>query len=178
MKTLTRRYAAALADVAVESGAAERVQQELGEFVSLWKQSAELRNFLASPAIPRNDKLAVVEKLAKKLGFGTILKNFLSVLVDNRRTGLLAEIHDAYLAQIDQRMGITEAQVTSAYALGDAEKKELRRALEEFTGKQVRAEYALDQELIGGLVVRIGSTILDGSVRSQLARLRARLASE
>lgn len=178
MKTLVRRYAAALADVAIEAGSAERVQQELSEFVGLWKQSAELRNFLASPAIPRSDKLAVVEKLARKLGLGAILKNFLSVLVDNRRTGMLAEIHGAYLAEIYRRMGITEAQVTSAYALSETEKTELRRALEGFTGKQVRAAYALDQELIGGLVVRIGSTILDGSVRSQLTRLRTRLASE
>ncbi len=178
MKALTQRYASALADVAMETGTAEPVQQELSQFVSLWQRSAELRNFLASPAVPRNDKLALIEKLVSKLGASSILKNLLCVLVDNRRTGLLAEIHDAYLGQIYQRMGIMEARVTSAHELDDKQKKDLNRALEQFTGQQVRAEYVLDGELIGGLVVQIGSTILDGSVRSQLARLRTRLASE
>ncbi len=178
MKALTRRYASALADVALEGGVAETVQQELTEFARLWGSSSELRNFLASPAVPRNEKFVLIEKLIARMNAGRVLRNFLCVLVENHRTPLLAELPAAFRAELDRRLGIAEAEVTSSYALSRSEQEELRRALERFTGKQVRAEYRLDEGLIGGLVVRVGSTILDGSVRSQLARLRTQLASE
>ncbi len=177
MKALTRRYASALADVALDDGVAEAVQQGLTEFVGLWGGSSELRNFLASPAIPRDEKVALIEKLIARMGASVVLRNFLCVLVDNHRTALLAELPAAFRAELDQRLGIAKAEVTSSYALSRSEQEELRRALERLTGKQVRAEYRQDEALIGGLVVRIGSTILDGSVRSQLARLRTQLAS-
>jgi F-type H+-transporting ATPase subunit delta len=178
LKALTRRYAAALADVALEGGVAEAVQQELAGFARLWGDSSELRNFLASPAVPRSEKFALIEKLIARMNASRVLRNFLCVLVENHRTPLLAELPAAFRAELDRRLGIAEAEVTSSYALTHAEQEELRRALERFTGKQVRAEYRLDEGLIGGLVVRIGSTVLDGSVRSQLARLRTQLASE
>jgi F-type H+-transporting ATPase subunit delta len=177
LKALTRRYASALADVALEGGVAEAVQQELTEFAGFWGGSPELRNFLASPAVPRGEKVAFIEKLIARMGASAVLRNFLCVLVDNHRTALLAELPAAFRAELDQRLGIAEAEVTSSYALSRSEQEELRRALERFTGKQVRIEYRQDEGLIGGLVVRIGSTIWDGSVRSQLARLRAQLVS-
>ncbi|MCL6482476.1 MAG: ATP synthase F1 subunit delta [Firmicutes bacterium] len=177
MKALTRRYASALVDVALEGGVAEVVQQELTEFAELWGGSPELRNFLASPAVPRDEKITFLEKLIARMGASAVLRNFLCVLVDHHRTALLAELPAAFRAELDQRLGIAEVEVTSPNALSRSEQDELHRALERFTGRQVRVKYRQDAGLIGGLVVRMGSTILDGSVRSQLARLRTQLVS-
>jgi F-type H+-transporting ATPase subunit delta len=100
------------------------------------------------------------------------------VLVDNRRTALLGQIREAFEAQLLERLGVTQAQVTTARELAANEKSELSKALERLTGKRIEAEYKLDAAMIGGAVVRIGSTVYDGSVREQLNRLRASLAKE
>ena len=178
MKALVRRYASALVDVALEHGAAEQVKKELAEFHGLVTQSAELRNFLASPAVTPEKKHAVIERLVARMGAGKVLRNFLFVIVDHRRAGLLAQVREAFESLLYARMGIAQAQVVSARELSAQERAELTRVLERLTGKRVDARYGLDASLIGGAVVRIGSTVYDGSVREQLNRLRARLAAE
>jgi F-type H+-transporting ATPase subunit delta len=90
----------------------------------------------------------------------------------------LQEVQQAFDAQLDDRQGITRVNVTSARELNDTEKTELRGALEHISGRRVEAQYQLDPALIAGTVVRVGSTVYDGSVRTQLERLRARLASQ
>lgn len=178
MKALAERYAAALADVALEQKQAEPVQSQLAAFVELFRSSAELRNFMASPAVPRQHKHNVVEKLAARLGTLPAVKNFLFLLVDNRRTDQLPHIAQAYTAVLQRRLGVTEARVTSAQALDEKDKAELMKALERLTGLRIVAKYREDPALIAGAVVRIGSTVYDGSLRTQLDRLRTRLASE
>ena len=178
MKSLSQRYARALVDVALEKKIAEQVRTELSEFAMLVLDSADLRNFLASPAVPRAQKSALIEKIAVRMGASETLKNFLLVLVDNRRTSELDEMVVAYQEQLYTRLGIADVYVTSAQELNDAQKNEMTGALELLTKKKVSAQYWVDPELIGGAVVRIGSTIYDGSVRQQLERLRAQLASE
>lgn len=178
MKAAAQRYATVLADIALEQGAAEPVKKSLSEFAGLAEQSADLRNFLASPAVPRSAKQGVIEKIAARIGASKIVRNFLLVLSDNRRTALLRDIVEAFDAVVLDRMGVAEAQVTSTAELSAGQKEELTAALERMTGKKVRARYTSDPALMGGAVVRIGSTIYDGSVREQLNRLRDRLASE
>lgn len=178
MRGLARRYAAALADVALEQGAAEPIQKNLDDFCAALRGSPDLANFLTSPAVPRENKQAVIEKVAARIGAGEIFRNFLLVLANNRRTRLLPEIPSAFHAVLLERMGIAEAQVASAAELTAAQKKQLNAALERLTGKKVEARYSLEPALMGGAVVRIGSTVYDGSVREQLDRLRTRLASE
>ena len=178
MRALAQRYASALVDVAIESGTPQQVKQELAAFVGLLGESADLVNFLASPAVARASKHAVVEKVVARLGAGNRLRNFLFVIVDHRRSLLLAQIQEAFEELLYARLGIAEAQVTSVQELTAEQKAELTGVLERLTGKRVEARYALDPALIGGAVVRIGSTIYDGSVREQLNRLRARLTSE
>jgi F-type H+-transporting ATPase subunit delta len=173
-----RRYASVLADVALERGNAEAVRAALAGFADAAADSAELRNFLANPAVPRESKQAVLEKIVARLGAGAELRNFLFLLVDQRRTELLAEIRASFEEELRARLGVAEAQVLSARELSAGEKAELTGALERVTGKKIEARYALDAGLIGGAVVRIGSTIYDGSVREQLERLRARLEAE
>jgi len=106
------------------------------------------------------------------------LRNYLFVIVDQRRAAMLGEIEQAFSRLLDARQGVTQAKVSSATALTAQEQAELAAALTKLTGQRVQAQYTTDPALIGGAVVRIGSTIYDGSVRTQLERLRARMISE
>jgi F-type H+-transporting ATPase subunit delta len=106
------------------------------------------------------------------------MQNFLSLVVEHRRAGLMPEIAVAYTAMLNKKLGIAEAAVTSAKELSAAEKKGLVQGLERATGLKISAEYAVDATLLGGATVRIGDVIYDGSVREQLRRLEAELAAE
>ncbi len=106
------------------------------------------------------------------------MRNYLFVIVDQRRAGMLPEIEQAFSALLDARQGITQAAVTSSADLTAKERGELDAALAKLTGQKVQTQFKTDATLIGGAVVRIGSTIYDGSLRAQLDRLRARMISE
>jgi F-type H+-transporting ATPase subunit delta len=178
LKSATRQYAIALTDIAMAQGAAGAVVQQLAGFGALYAESAELRNFLSSPAVTREAKHRVIERLLVRAGGNKIIRNFLFVVVDHQRTHLLPEIISAVQEEIRRREGITEAQVTSAVELSKAQKAEMEFTLERLTGKRVEAKFSLEPSLLGGAVVRLGDTVYDGSLRSRLNNLRARLASE
>ena len=172
------QYANALADIALEQGAGEAAQKQLREFGAAFEESAELRSFLGSPSVTREAKHGVVEKLVARLGSSRIIRNFLYVIVDNQRTHMLPEILVAFDLVIRQRRGVAEADVASATEMNETQKKELLQTLERLSGKKIEAKYSLDPKLLGGAVVRIGDTIYDGSLRSRLNQLRARLTAE
>src|SRR5712671_3091279 len=152
-------------------GAAKPLVEQLIGFGALYGESAELRNFLASPAVTKEAKHRVIEKLLARVGGSKIVRNFLFVIVDHQRTHVLPEM-------IGQRQGITEAQVSSAVELSKAQKAEMEFTLEKLTGKRVEATFSLEPGLLGGAKVRVGDTVYDGSLRARLNELRARLASE
>ena len=178
MKSASLQYANALADIVLEQGAGEPARKQLADFEAAYAESAELRNFLASPAVSRPDKHAVIEKLVARLGTSRIIRNFLFVIVDNQRAHLLPEIVDTFEHVLRQRQGVAEAEVTSAVELNNKQKSALLQTLERLTGKKVQVKYTSQPGLIGGAVVRIGDTIYDGSLKSRLNLLRARLAAE
>jgi F-type H+-transporting ATPase subunit delta len=178
VRSVAEHYADALADVALSQNAAEDVGRELADFRALMRESPELGVVLGSPAVARTNKHAVVEALAARMGASRTLRNFLFVVINQRRMGLLPEIQSAFQARLDERRGITRADVTSARALNDAEKQQLQKTLERLSGRRIEAQYRLEPALIAGAVVRVGSTIYDGSVRTRLERLRVRLASQ
>ena len=178
MKSASLRYANALADIAFAQGAADPAVKQLSEFGAVYASSAELRNFLASPAVNREAKHGVLEKIAARLGASKIIRNFLFVVADHRRTHMLPEIVETFQQVVRQRAGVAEAQVLSAVELSAVQKAELAKTLERITGKKVNAKYSLDAALLGGAVVRVGDTVYDGSVRSQLNEMRARLTAE
>jgi F-type H+-transporting ATPase subunit delta len=178
VRGLADRYADALADVAIQQNAVAQVRQELADFLGLLRESPELKLLLHSPAVQRASKRAVIEALTTQMGASHTLRNFLYVVVDRGRTRELTEMQKAFDERLDERQGIVRAEISSAHDLLDPEKAELRGALERLTGRRVEAAYRLDPALLAGTVVRIGSTIYDGSVRTQLERLRERLASE
>ena len=178
MKSAPLQYANALADIALEQGSAEPVLKQLSEFNNAYQESAELRNFLASPAVEREAKHGVIEKLAARLGASKIIRNFLFVMIDNQRTTLLPQMLESLQLVLQQRQGVAEASVTSATALSDAQKARLQQTFEKLTGKKIQAKYTQDPALLGGALVRIGDTIYDGSLRNRLNQMRARLTAE
>lgn len=178
MKSASLQYATALADIALEQGAAEPVKKQLAEFGAAFAGSAELRNVLGSPSIERATKHAVIEKLAARMGASRIVRNFLFIVTDNQRTHLLPEMMESFEEVIRQRLGVAEALVTSASELSATQKATMQQTLERLTGKKIQAKYSLDPALLGGVVVRIGDTVYDGSVKSRLKELRAKLSAE
>ncbi|HEY2109918.1 MAG TPA: ATP synthase F1 subunit delta [Candidatus Acidoferrales bacterium] len=178
MSVLTQRYAAALADVAAERKIGDVVRRDLDAFAEAFSSVADLRNALESPALNAEVKRQVIEKLAAAMKLDVSVRNFIFLLVDHRRTELLPEIQQAFREELNARLGIAEAEVTSARELSAGEKKELTSVLEQRTGKKVEARFQIDGALLAGAVVRLGSTIYDGSVRDQLKRLREQLETE
>jgi F-type H+-transporting ATPase subunit delta len=176
LKSVSLQYANALADIVLAQGAAEPAAAQLREFSTAYAESAELQNFLASPAVTAEDRRGVIEKIAARMGASKIIRNFLFVIADHRRTHDLPEIADAFQEVLRQRQGIAEAQVYSAARLTEAQKAELTQSLTRLTGKTVDPNYFIDPELLGGALVRVGDTIYDGSLRNRLEQMRARLA--
>jgi F-type H+-transporting ATPase subunit delta len=178
LKSASLQYANALADVALAQGAADAALKQLNDVAAAFAASGELRNVLASPAVPREAKHGVIEKIAARAGAGKIIRNFLFVIADHQRTHILPEIVAAFEGVIRQRQGVAEAEISSAVELSAAQKRKFAQTLERITGKKIEAKYSLDPTLLGGAVVRVGDTIYDGSVRSSLNGMRARLAAE
>lgn len=174
--TPERSYAVALADVALAENRAEELRHEVNDFVAMVAESSDLRNFLESPAVPAQAKQAVIGKLIERMGASQALRNFLFLVVDHRRVGLLGGIAQAFGEELNDRLGILVAEVTAARELDAEEKQALENALARRTGKRIQAGYEVNRDLMGGAVVRIGSTIYDASISSGLERLRTRLA--
>jgi F-type H+-transporting ATPase subunit delta len=178
LKSASLQYANALADIALAQGAGEPALKQLADFGAAYAESAELRNFLSSPAVDREAKHGVIEKLVARLGASKIIRNFLFVVADHGRTHILPEIVSTFQDVVRQRQGIAEAEISTPVALSAAQKAEFAFTLERMTGKRVEAKYSLDPALLGGAVVRIGDSIYDGSLRQRLNAMRARLTAE
>ena len=177
-EAVARRYAAALADVAMEQKNADAVKSGLASFVEAYFEAEDLRNFVESPGIEPEAKRRVIEAIAERMGLNTAVRNFVFLIVDHRRMEMLRDIEAAFRSEMNARLGIADAEVVSARELSDGEKKELTAALERRTGKKIEAKFREDKGLLGGAMVRVGSTIYDGSVREKLERLRAQLEAE
>lgn len=175
---LALRYAAALADVALEQKNAEGIKGDLNSFAEALASSSDLRNVLLSPAISNEAKQGAIARLAEAMNLAPAVRNFVYLLIDHRRTEMLGEIQQAFETELNARLGIADAQVTSAQRLSEPERQQLTAALEQRTGKKIQAHFEEDEALLGGAVVRVGSTIYDGSVREQLARLRTQMETE
>jgi F-type H+-transporting ATPase subunit delta len=174
-EAVARRYAAAMADVAVEKNGAAQVRRDFGAFIETFYENADLRHFLESPAVTPDMKRKVVGEVAAKMGLDGDVRNFVYLIVGHGRTELLRVIDRLLVEELNARMGIASAEVVSARKLSDAERKELTATLERRVGKKIEAHFREDQELLGGAVVQVGSTVYDGSVREKLQRMREQL---
>ena len=176
MQTIARRYASALADVVLARNEAKEVQLELQAWSELIQGNANLQEVLRNPTIPLDQKRAVLNQLIERANPKTTTANFLKVLLQNQRLTELPEIDRKFAEILDERAGMVAATITSARPVPEEIQHRLQEKLTSVTQKKVRLNFEQDPDLIGGLVTRIGSTIYDGSVRSQLEQIKERMA--
>jgi len=176
MAAFVSRYARAFADV-VTSAKLDTAALELqwNDFLSTWDESLELRNLFATPAVPAAQKVEILDKLNAQLGLQKELRNLLAVLINNDRIGQVHEVAAAYRTELQERLGIRQAEIVTARALGEAEQNALVAGVGQLAGSRIEASFTLDASILGGAVVRIGSTVYDGSVRGRLERLKEEL---
>jgi F-type H+-transporting ATPase subunit delta len=178
MASVASTYARAFADVVLSAHLnADRCIAELRAIASLLAESPELRRVWENPAIPADQKRRVLDVVAERDGISTQVRNLIAVLIDHRRTHFLEPIIRQLEKELDARLGFAEAQITSTRELGAEEKREFEAQVGKLTGKKVRARYGQDASLLGGAVVRVGSTIYDGSVKGQLERIKQAISS-
>jgi F-type H+-transporting ATPase subunit delta len=170
------RYARALFDIALKESDPSRVEQELSSITALVKGHAELQNALESPGVPPVAKKAVVEALVARGPFIPAVGKLLMMLAERDRLTLLEGVLEAFRARLREQQRVLEAEVTTAIPLEPGQQAALQQRLGAATARQVTLTTRVDPSLIGGVVARIGSTVYDGSLATQLAKLKGRLA--
>jgi F-type H+-transporting ATPase subunit delta len=177
VETVARRYAVALADVVTNSSETETVKNELKTWEALINANTDLQTAFSNPAISQADKEKVLNNLIEKTKPTKTTANFLRVLIRNGRLTEIGEINNKFASVLEERNRIVSANVTSARELSETQKSEIRLNLELLTGKRMNLEFKTDESLIGGMVTRIGSTVYDGSVKTQLQELKQQLVN-
>lgn len=176
MAAIASRYARAFADSIFERKQdAQAASRQLREILALLQASQPLREVWENPSVPAEQKRAVLDAIAHKAGMHQLVRNFLAVIIDHRRVVQLDEIAQQFDAEINRRLGMAEAEVTSARELSPGERSQMEMRIKAVTGKTIRASYKTDRNLLGGALIKVGSTIYDGSVRGQLQRLKEEL---
>ncbi len=173
--TLAKRYAAALAELAGESGNLEKVGGDLDGFLELIKITPGLNTLLTSPTVDRENQHKVVEAFIKNGGVEAVTGNFLKLLVDKRRMGAIEGIVAAYNSNVEESSGRITVQLTSAQPLSDKHQEQFKASLSKMTGKDVQLEVDTDSSLLGGVVLRVGSVMMDYSLRGHLNRLKSQM---
>jgi len=178
MASVTITYARALADVVFDRHLDPgKTLQEAQSIAQLVASSRQLREVWEAPSIPGEQKRALLDAIVAREGISRPLRNFVAVLIDHRRIKFLEPIVKEFERDLNRRMGFVEAQVVSARELGHAERTDLEAQVAKLTGQKVRAQYAQDGSILGGAIIKVGSTIYDGSVKGQLERIREAISS-
>lgn len=178
MASVANTYARAFADVVFDERLdAARATAGLRSVAALFEQSVDLRRVWENPAVPVEQKRKLLDAIVQREGIDRPVRNLVAVLIDHRRLPFLPRIVEQFARELDARLGFAEAEISSARELGDVERRALEAQIEKTTGKKVRAHYALDATLLGGAVVRVGSTIYDGSVKGQLEQIKEAISS-
>lgn len=169
---LAGRYASALLDLADERKALDEVAGDLKTVQALVAESEDLRRLLASPVFTREEQRKAMAALLEKAGVGELTRRFVAVVADNHRLFALSAMIESYLSELARRRGEITAEITSARALSDAQQAALLNTLRSAEGDKVQLDLKVDPTLIGGLVVKVGSRMIDSSLRSKLQRLQ------
>ena len=179
MAAFAARYARAFADVAaqqkLETAAVER---QLDDFLGTWAGSNELRELFVNPAVPNVQKVAVLDKMNAKLGLQKEVRNLLAVMINNDRIGEVGEVIAAWRTEMQERQGIRSVEIVTARELSKEDRANLTVGVGKLAGARIEASFKLDKSILGGTVVRIGSTVFDGSVRGRLERLKAVISGQ
>jgi F-type H+-transporting ATPase subunit delta len=178
---VANRYAQALVDVVMAPGSPLKPEDAVAQLRAvdgMFRESLELRNAMATPAIQNSRKRAVMADLLGRIGGSPLIRNFTYVLIDHRRIAIIGEIREAFELHLDARLGFVRAEVSSAAPLKASLSAGLESELSKLTGKRMRLRFEVDPDLLGGVVARIGSTVYDGSVRGELRQLAKKLAGQ
>jgi F-type H+-transporting ATPase subunit delta len=175
MRASAARYARALLDVAIKESDPERAEQELAAFVDLVGQNHELQRTFANPVVAAADKRAVVQQLLDRLTPTTPAGKLVLLLATRGRLALLPDLLEVYRERLMEHRNVLSAEVTTAVPLSKERAAQLQQRLADATGRVVTMTSKVDASIIGGVVTRIGSTVYDGSVATQLAKVRERL---
>ncbi|MBW4026816.1 ATP synthase F1 subunit delta [Acidipila rosea] len=179
MSAFASRYASAFTDVVLEQKLdPAQVASDLGDFAAAWHESRDLREIFLDPSFPSAQKVAVLDKLNTRLAMSGTVRNFLAVLISHDRMDGFDEVLTDYRREIDRRLGISEVTVTTARPLGQDERKALEAQIAQLADSGINAKFLEDPSLLGGVVLRIGSTVYDGSVRGRLDQLKRQLTGE
>jgi F-type H+-transporting ATPase subunit delta len=179
MAVFVARYATAFLEVVTAAKLdTAAIDQELSDFLATWDASLELREFFMHPAIAAIDKVAFLDKLNTKLKLQKELRNLLAVLINNDRIAEVSEVAAAYRRQLQEQLGIRQAEIVTARELDEKDRGALVAEIGKLAGAQIEASFKLDPSILGGTVVRIGSTVYDGSVRGRLDRLKTVLSEQ
>jgi len=177
MAIFASRYAQAFADVVAQYHLdATSVERQLNDFLATWDGSSELQEVFGDPSIPALQKVAVLDSMNARLKLDPQVRNLLAVLINNDRISAVHEVVEEYYRELQTRMGIHHAVVTSARELSEADKAKLLVHVAKLAKGQVEASFKLDPAILGGVVVRIGSTVYDGSVLGRVERLKEELS--
>jgi F-type H+-transporting ATPase subunit delta len=178
MAAFASRYARAFADVVASAHLdTAAIDRQLNDLLATWDGSRELREVFENPAIPAPQKVAILDSMNKKLGLQRELRNLIAVLINNDRIAHIREVVEAYRAELQERLGIRQAEIVTARQLSEQERASLLAGVGKLAGAPIQATFKLDEKILGGTVVRIGSTVYDGSVRGRLERLREALVA-
>jgi len=178
MAAFVSRYARAFADVvAQEKLDTAALDRQMNDFLGTFDGSAELRALFTNPAVAATQKVGILDKLNAKLGLQKQLRNLLAVLINNDRIGDIHEVVQAYRVELQERQGIRHAEIVTARELNEQDRSGLVAGVGKLAGAKVEASFKLDESILGGAVVRIGSTVYDGSLRGRLERLKAALVA-
>jgi len=171
-------YARALADVVIDRKLdANRVTADLNSLEGFLRESLDLRTIWDTPSVPLEQKLKLLDAITKKAGLLSEIRNLTAVLISNGRIHAFDQIAKEAIERINERLGIADAEIVSTRELGAEEKHRLEAQVAKTTGKKLRVRYSLDEGLMGGVLVKVGSTVYDGSIRGQLQRIREQLAA-
>lgn len=175
LRTSATRYAKALLEVAVRESDPAAVERDLASIVAAVSQHDELRRVLISPRTPQAARTNVVRALATRIGAQPPVAKLLVLLAERGRLELLPELLEVYRERLLAHNNVVRATVTSAAPLSAEKMQQLEASLSGLTGKRVQLETSVDPSIIGGVITRIGSTVYDGSVRTQLQKMRQQL---
>jgi F-type H+-transporting ATPase subunit delta len=177
-KVLAERYAVALFEIGKESNEIDAFAEQLGQFCGLLNDNEELKLVFTNPAYTAEPRLGIVKELGGKMSWSASIINFLSLLVEKGRIGIIDELTSTFRQLSDDHNGRIHVTVTSAETLSEEYTKALTDKLQSQTGKQVTLHTQESQELMGGVVLQLGDKMLDNSIQSRLSQMKEQLLQE
>lgn len=178
MASVNIRYARALADAIFDSKTdVTTAEHDLKSLVGFVAENETLRKVWENPSVPEDQKHRVLDAIVSRAGIVRIIRNFMAVLINHQRVRDLPHIARQFELELNARLGFADAEVTSVHELSDEDRVAIEQQIERVAGKKVRAKYKTNSSLLGGALIRVGSTVHDGSIRGQLAKIKEQLTA-